>query len=362
MPAVIRYCHSWLATLLVVASAASAQPALDERGVLAALYPGTPLEPVADAWRVGGREVVVLLDAQFQESREPRRLFVTQMRATDAAVGGEIGAVLFALRDAAWVTVAKRPDAVRLRPGSGRGAARLVRFSAGRRGFVIQETRASAAGSSSFSTFAIDGDGGFSALLTLPTDHRGAGAGAVYRGCGHGAPASLPCTRHATYAFERGERELDDLVVEIRVEVGESAPVALPTVAQRYVFENGRYRLLDDSGAAIGVAVEQAFADWLEGRAAPELGPAHASDSEFRLGYVATAVHVEGDRATADAVPIETAAKGGRGRIPVRLVRVDGAWRSRSAGRALDLSIWASRRARRSMARSQVCRSRLEPG
>lgn len=321
MRAVIRLWRCWIAALAAVAGAASAQP-LDERGALQAIYPSSPLEQVADTWQVGGREVVILLDAQFQESREWRRLFVTQMRS-------EIGAVLFAQRDGAWVAVAAQPDAIHLRPDSGRGAARLLRLSASRRGFVLQETHASAIGSSSFSTFAIDRDGGFATLLTFPADHRGAGGGKVYRGCDDEAPASLPCTRHTAVTFERGERELDDVVVEVRVEVGEGEPIALPTRALRYVFDQGRYRLLEDGSAAIGAAIERTFGDWLEGRAAPAAGDWRPA-AEFRLGYVASAVRIEGDRATADAVPIETAARGGRGRIPVRLALVAGDWKIES--------------------------------
>jgi hypothetical protein len=208
--------------------------------------------------------------------------------------------------------------------------------------------------SSSFVTVAAPGGETFAELLRVATEYRGTGGGRVYRSCGGSSTATLPCTRHARLSFVPGQGELFDAELAAQIAVGEGDAYSLPTTTTRYVFDGERYRQLASDSETAARALEAFFADWLESRAdavplgrfaaghpglSPEVaarvdeGPlAHLEPS--RLGYVAVGVHTDGDRATADAVPIETAARGGAGRIPLRLERQGGAWRIVALGEA----------------------------
>jgi hypothetical protein len=212
---------------------------------------------------------------------------------------------------------------------------------------MVQETKTAAGQSSSFVTVAGPGGETFAELLKVATEYRGTGGGRVYRSCGASSDATLPCSRHARLSFVAGQGELFDVELAAQVAVGDGDAYSLPTTTIRYVFDGERYRPLESASEGAAQAIEAFFADWLESRAdgvplgrfaaghpvlSPEVatrvgeGPlAHVEPS--RLGYVAVGVHVDGERATADAVPIETAARGGAGRIPLRLERQGGAWR-----------------------------------
>lgn len=304
-----------------------AQPSVDEARAVADLYRGEVLAASANGWRIGGNETHVLLDATFQVSGEPRRLYVAERDAAGGEPGAAIGAVLYGLRGEEWATLAIEPELFRTRAGSRRSVARLQRLAARQRGFLVQSSSAFPGGAGSFATLALARDDGFAVLLTIVTDYRAAGsAGTAFRGCEPEAPRSLPCTRHASLAFVRGERELDDLELELKGTVGELA-VPLPTRRLRYVYDGDRYTPDVADAADVAAAIERGFADWVEGRAKLLVaGRPAAVRPASSLGYVALGVRVSGEWATADAVPIETAARGGSGRIPVRLARQNGAW------------------------------------
>lgn len=316
-----------LAHLLVAAAALLAAPPGESRAL-------------GDLYGAEATGATVLLDATFQERGEPRKLYVAER--------GAIGAILYAGREGSWAAVARAPEIFRPRTGSRPGAARLLRLSATARGFVVYESSAEAGGASSLATLVRASEAGFAALAGLPTDYRGLGAArAAYRGCDPATPRSLPCTRHAALEFVPGGGELDDLELEVRIEVAGEVRYALPVERRRYVFDGTRYVPASGEAPEIAAVIENFFADWLEGRgeqaartaltaalgqAWPRIEAGLGPAARRHLGYVATGIRLGAGEATADAVPVESAARGGGGRIPVRLVRVDGAWRIAALG------------------------------
>lgn len=333
------------AVLLAASPAAGARQLTDER-VLTELYGAPPGATETGSWRVGEREVSILLVAAYQEDGVPQQLYVTAA-APEPGAAGSIGASLYARQGGDWTLLAHRAELASTAAGASRGSPRLVRLSPRRHGFMVQETKTVAGESSSFVTVAAPGGETFAELLKVATEYRGTGGGRVYRSCGASSTATLPCTRHARLSFVAGQGELFDVELAAQIAVGEGDAYSLPTTTTRYVFDGERYRQLASDSEGAATALEAFFADWLESRVdavplgrfaaghpglSPEVaarvgdGPlAHVEPS--RLGYVAVGVHTDGDRATADAVPIETAARGGAGRIPLRLERQGGAWR-----------------------------------
>jgi len=337
-----------LAALLASSAATFARQLTEER-VLTELYGRAPSPAEAGTWRIGERHVWILLVAAFQEDGVQQQLFVTAA-APEPGAASPIGASLYARRGSDWALVASHAELLESAAGTSRGSPRLVRLSPRRHGFMVQETKTSAGESSSVVTLAAASAETFAELLRVPTEYRGAGGGRVYRGCGPSSPATLPCSRHARLSFAPGAAELYDVELAAQVAVGEDDAYALPEATTRYVYDGDRYRLAESESRAAAAALEEFFADWLDSRAAavpldrfssPTLDPevrlestplARADPSRF--GYVAVGVRIDGDRASADAVPIETAARGGAGRIPLRLARRNGAWRIVELGEA----------------------------
>lgn len=332
------------AVLLATSAAVRARQLTDER-VLADLYAAPPRATETGTWRLGEREVSILLVAAYQEDGVQQQLYVTA--AAEPGAAGFVGASLYARQGTDWTLVAHRAELLATAAGASRGSPRLVRLSPRRHGFMVQETKTVAGESSSFVTVAAPGRASFEELLKVATEYRGLGGGRIYRGCGPSSPATLPCSRHARLSFVPGGAELFDAELAAQIAVGEGDAYSLPATIIRYAFDGERYRPIESESQTAARALESFFADWLESRADavppgrfaarhPALSPdaaarfddgplAHLEPS--RLGYIAVGVHTDGGRATADAVPIETVARGGAGRIPLRLERQDGRWR-----------------------------------
>jgi hypothetical protein len=338
---------------LVALSAATHARQLTEERVLTELYDEAPRAADRGAWTIAERDIAILLVAAFQENGVRQQLFVTAA-APDPGSAGSIGASLYARQGEDWTLLARHAELLSTTAGASHGSPRLVRLSPRRHGFVVQETTTSSGESSAYLTLAAASDETFVELLRVATEYRGTGGGRVYRGCGPASPPTLPCSRHTRLRLVPGSAELYDVELEAHVMVGTRDTHALPTATTRYVYDGERYRAEESEGEAAARALETFFADWLESRArglplerfaaaSTALGPALAAElgrgpltrvDPSRLGYVAVGVRAAGDRATADAVPIETAARGGAGRIPLRLERRDGAWRIVALGEA----------------------------
>jgi hypothetical protein len=336
---------------LLVPRLLAAQPAADERA-LADVYGAPAVSIDGSTWRIGDRVATILLQASFQEANAPHQLWVAQARREGEAAG-TIGAILYRFDEGEWRPVARGADVVASTPGASRGDARLQRLSAGRHGFLVQETATSGSGSSASTAVVMPRGEAFAVLARLPTDYRGAGGGEFFRGCGPSLPPSLPCVRRVAMRFVRGTGELDDLALEIRGAVEAPETYLLPTENARYVFDGDRYRPAVPEAEAVSAAVESFFAEWLESRArgvtlaafaaastrlSPELRAAWSGEpprggtvldrpAASRHGYVAVGPGVDGDQATVEALPIESAARGGAGRITLRLVRDGADWR-----------------------------------
>jgi hypothetical protein len=336
---------------LLVPALLAAQPAADERA-LAEVYGATPAAIDGSTWRVGDRVATILLQASFQESNAPHQLWVAQARREGDAAGA-IGAILYRFEAGEWRAVARGADVLPTTPGASRGDARLQRLSKSRHGFVVQETVTSGSGSSASAAVVMPRGETFTVLARLPTDYRGSGGGDFFSGCGPSLRASLPCARRVGLRFSRGTGELDDVMLEIRATVEAPETYLLPTENASYVFDGEHYRPAVPEADAVSAAVESFFAEWLESRArgttlaafaatstrlSPRLRAAWAGEhppggsaldrpAASRRGYVAVDPRVDGDQATVDALPIESAARGGAGRIALRLVRDGADWR-----------------------------------
>jgi hypothetical protein len=110
--------------VLLAASAVRARQLTDER-VLAELYAAPPRATETGSWRLGEREVSILLVAAYQEDGVQQQLYVTAAAGPGAA--GSIGASLYARRGTGWTLVAQRAELLEKHKQGERVRLKLVR-------------------------------------------------------------------------------------------------------------------------------------------------------------------------------------------------------------------------------------------